>query len=251
MISSTPSLNVHLDRASATRALAGHVVQLAADAIAARGRFTWVLAGGSTPRELYELLASPEFRSTIDWSKVEVFWGDERCVPPTSPESNFNMAHEALLGRVLVPESQVHRMAGELAPGLAAEQYEGVLRRIFAGAHFPDVPPVFDLILLGMGDDGHTASLFPGSAALEEAAHWVCPAQKGDQWRLTLTFPVINAAREVVFLVTGAAKQAMLRNVIEPDGGAASWPAARVQPEAGSLRWFMDRDAAALLNLQA
>lgn len=251
MISSTAPLNVHLDRASATRALARHVVQLASDAISARGRFTWALAGGSTPRELYELLASPEFRSTIDWSKVEIFWGDERCVPPISPESNFKMAHEALLGRVPVPESQVHRMAGELEPQLAAEQYDAVLRRTFPAAQFPDVPPVFDLILLGMGDDGHTASLFPGSAALEEMAHWASPAKKGDQWRLTLTFPVLNAAREVAFLVTGAPKQAILRNVVEIKGGVASWPAARVQPKPGSLTWFVDRDAAALLNPQA
>ncbi len=250
VISANPPMNVHLDRASTMRAAARHVAHLAAAAISERGRFTWALAGGSTPRELYELLASAEFRSSIDWANVEIFWGDERCVPPTSKDSNFNMAQEALLGRVPVPNSQVHRMAGELQPQHAANQYNDVLRRAFPTAQFPHVPPVLDLILLGMGDDGHTASLFPGSAALEETAQWASAAQKGEQWRLTLTFPVLNAARQVAFLVTGASKQAMLRNVVEGARERTPWPAARVQPKSGALTWFVDCEATAMLSSQ-
>lgn len=246
-------LSVHPDRASVTRALARHLVQSAAAAIAERGRFTWALAGGSTPRELYCLLASDEFRAAVDWSKVEVFWGDERCVPPDAADSNFRMANEALLRHVPVPASQVYRMQGELEPEAAAEAYNGALRCAFPAAQYPNVPPALDVVLLGMGDDGHTASLFPSSPALSESQKWTCPAKKADQWRLTLTYPVLNAAREVLFLVTGSSKQTMLRNVLTAPSGAGMdravpWPAAAVHPKQGRLLWFVDRDAAAFVE---
>lgn len=226
------------------RALASHVVERARTAIRERGRFTFALAGGSTPKELYELLASPEFAPLVEWSRVEFFWGDERCVPPSSSDSNYRMAHEALLSHVPVPPSQIHRMAGELAPVTAAEGYNDELRRAFPGAQSPETPPSFDLILLGMGEDGHTASLFPGSPALRESKAWTCAVQKGDQWRLTLTFPVLNAAREIAFLVTGAAKRTMLENVLSAEAEGCPWPSAGVRPTQGRVTWFVDRDAA-------
>lgn len=242
------SLHVHPDQASAIDALARHVVAQARVAIAERGRFTWALAGGSTPRRLYELLASEQYRTNVEWSKVYVFFGDERCVPPSSDESNYRMAHEALLSRVPIPEGNVLRMAGELEPEVAAEAYARALGDVFATARFPEVAPQFDLILLGMGDDGHTASLFPGSPALEEKVRWVSAAKKGEQSRLTLTYPVLNAAREVVFLVMGVSKQTMLANVLGFKGGSPPWPAVNVRPTQGVLRWFIDEAAAALIQ---
>jgi 6-phosphogluconolactonase len=227
-------------------ALASHVAELARVAISERGRFTWALAGGSTPKELYQLLASAELATQVEWTKVEVFWGDERCVPPDSDQSNYRMAAEALLSHLPVPAAQVHRMAGELAPNAAADGYNVDLQRAFPTAQYPNVPPSFDLVLLGMGDDGHTASLFPGSAALHANTQWTCAVQKGEQWRLTLTFPVLNAAREVAFLVTGAGKRTMLENVLHADAAPAPWPAAFVRPTQGRVRWFVDRDAAPL-----
>lgn len=239
-----PALSIHPDRASVMHALASHVVHRARTSISERGRFSWALAGGSTPKELYELLASPEFAGQVEWSRVEVFWGDERCVPPNSSDSNYKMAHEALLSRVPVPPSSIHRMAGELTPAIAAERYNAELRRAFPDAQYPETPPSLDLILLGMGDDGHTASLFPGSPALQETRDWTRAVQKGEQWRLTLTFPILNAGREIAFLVTGAAKRTMLENVLNAKGDGCPWPSAGVRPTQGRVTWFVDREAA-------
>jgi 6-phosphogluconolactonase len=248
VIADTSSLHVHPDQVSVIDALAQHVVAQARVAVAERGRFTWALAGGSTPRRLYELLASEQYRTSIDWSKVYVFFGDERCVPPDSEESNYRMAREALLSQVPVPEDNVLRMAGELEPEVAAEAYTRALGDVFTTARFPDAAPEFDLILLGMGDDGHTASLFPGSPALGETVRWVSAAKKGEQSRLTLTYPVLNAAREVVFLVMGANKQTMLANVLGFKGENPPWPAVSVRPTRGALRWFLDEAAAVLIQ---
>lgn len=243
-----PTLSVYTDRDSVLQALAGHITALARQAIAERGRFTWALAGGSTPKALYELLAAEPFASQIEWQKVEVFWGDERTVPPDSPQSNYRMAHEALLSRVPVAATRIHRMAGELTPSAAAERYNYDLQRAFPSAVYPSVPPSFDLVLLGMGDDGHTASLFPGTTALQVEDQWAAVAAKGEgkalEWRLTLTFPVLNAAREVAFLVLGAAKRPMLENVLKADPNDTQWPSARVRPNNGRVVWFVDIEAA-------
>jgi 6-phosphogluconolactonase len=220
------------------------VATLGEEAIRRHGRFTWALAGGSTPRRLYSLLAQPPFLSCVAWSRVEFFWGDERCVPPDHPVSNFRMARETLLDVIQPDPAHVHRMHGEETPSTAVTDYEAELHRSF-GLHAGSPPPRFDLILLGMGADGHTASLFPHSAALREMQRWVTfDAVAG---RLTLTRPVLNAGAHVLFLVSGASKAARLKHVLRgPDEGL---PAQRVRPAPGRLEWLVDAAAAAGLEV--
>jgi 6-phosphogluconolactonase len=229
-------IQVYPDAAGLARAAAERFVTLAAEAIAERGRFLVALAGGSTPRLTYKLLASGDFTARIDWPRVHVFWGDERCVPPDHPESNYRMARETLLDGIAIPPQNVHRIRGELPPERAAEAYQGELER-FLG---PDGR--FDLILLGMGTDGHTASLFPGTPALEDRGSLAVAAyiERLPAWRVTLTLRVINASRHVVFLVMGAAKASALRRVQTGE----PLPAGLVQPADGHLIWLVDRDAA-------
>jgi len=216
-------------------AAANLFVKLAREAIAQRQRFTVGLAGGSTPRPAYSLLAEEPLIGQVDWSQVEVFWGDERCVPPSHPDSNYRMARQSLLDRVPIPPENVHRVRGELPPEDAAAHYRLELQTVLgAGGRF-------DLILLGMGTDGHTASLFPETAVLDEkdrsfAAVYV---EQLDSWRLTLTLPTVNAARHVVFVVSGVRKAETLARVRSGEG----LPAARVQPAEGELIWLVDRDA--------
>ncbi|HOF88113.1 MAG TPA: 6-phosphogluconolactonase [Armatimonadota bacterium] len=232
------TVTVYPHTAALAAAGASLIADRAAKSHAARGRFTLVLAGGGTPRALYAALPA-----SLDWPRVHVFWGDERCVPPDSPESNFRMAAEALLSRVPLAVEHIHRMPGELAPPAAADAYDAELRRAFPGAAWPR----FDLLLLGLGEDGHVASLFPNTAALEETARWVAATYvpRLDAWRLTLTLPVITHAAEVVMLVAGRHKAAILRQVLLEDGNL---PAQRVAPVAGALRWLVDAEAAALLD---
>ena len=239
-----PELHVMSTAEEAGQAAAGFLATLAERRIAAEGRFTIALSGGSTPRRLYQILASPPYAGRTEWERWHIFWGDERCVPPDHEDSNYRMAREALLDHVGVPSDHVHRMRGEAAPEEAAEEYVAVLREVF------QVPePHIDLILLGMGDDGHTASLFPGTGALEEssklvAGNWV-PELRAH--RITFTLPLINAARTVVFLDTDAAKAEVLRRVLEPRPGEALLPAAMVSPSNGAVHWFVTKDAARLL----
>lgn len=215
---------------------------LAAEAAALRGRFRVALAGGRTPRRLYECLAGDPHRSAVPWERVEVFWGDERWVPPDHPDSNFRLAHEALLAHVPVPAAGIHPMRAGGTPDEAAAVYERELRNAFGLSPAGGVPPRFDLILLGLGPDGHTASLFPGSPALDAVDHLVAapfvPALAA--YRLTLTLPVLNAAAHVVFLVAGADKAAVLRAAL---GGTERLPASRVRPRDGALTWLVDRAA--------
>jgi 6-phosphogluconolactonase len=225
----------------------------AAAAIRTSGSFKLALSGGSTPSGLYALLASPRQATRIEWSRVHVFWGDERCVAPSDPESNQRMARAALLDHVPLPAAHVHAIRGEGDPDAEATRYEQALREAFAT---PDGPPRsapgarFDLVLLGLGEDGHTASLFPGSPALRETRRWVMTAQSGPHAtaRVTLTPVVINAAAEVIFLVSGRAKAAILKRVLfgprEPD----PLPAQAILPRAGELRWLVDADAASALD---
>lgn len=228
-----------------SRAAAEEFAKLARQAIAAHGEFTVALAGGSTPRAAYQFLATAP---GVAWEKVHIFFGDERCVPPEHPDSNYGMALEALLSRVTVPAANVHRMKGEVEPAAAAEQYAGELRRHFRLSN-GDLPR-FDLIMLGMGDDGHTASLFPGSAALTEtsrlvAANWV---EKFQQYRLTLTFPVVNNAAEVMFLIAGAAKAKVVGEIFGKNGPPDRYPVQKIHPTAGRTLWLLDRAAAQLLK---
>jgi 6-phosphogluconolactonase len=208
-------------------------------AVAARGRFCVALAGGSTPRRSYQLLSRAPFRETVPWSQVHVFWGDERCVPSDDPRSNEGRARAALLDKVPLPPGQIHPMACTRGPKSAALAFETLLLDFFA----PEAPR-FDLILLGLGTDGHTASLFPGSKATKETRHLVVPVQgPGEDFaRLTLTVPVLNRARLVVFLVSGKDKAGMLRQILR--GPAGSFPAQLIVPEEGDLRWLVDREAA-------
>ena len=220
----------------------------AAGAIAARGRFIAALSGGRTPVALYTLLAKAPYMPHLLWARVHLFWGDERCVPPDHADSNYRMTRECLLDYVPIPPVNVHRMPGEMDPAEAAARYEGQLRDFFASRG--DSPPVFDFILLGLGEDGHTASLFPGTRAIRESARWVVghyvDAQKG--WRITLTPPVINAARMVVFIVSGAGKAAVVKEILEGPLRPDTLPAQVVRPTGGDLVWMLDREAAALLK---
>ncbi len=212
-------------------------------AIAEHGSFTVALAGGSTPEATYEILAR-DYADGLDWSKVHVFFGDERTVPPDHEDSNYRMAHEALLSHV--PVGGVHRMRGELPPTQAAAAYEGELREFFGAS---DEPPSLDLILLGIGEDGHTASLFPETSALEVHDRWVVanPVLKLETTRLTLTVPVINSARAVNFLVAGEGKAEALKQILEGDADPRQYPARLVQPADGPV-WMVDRAATRFLQ---
>lgn len=225
-------------------AAAEEVVRAAEEAVAARGRFTIALSGGSTPRSLFNLLAT-NARTTLPWDRMFFFWGDERHVPPTDPESNYRMADEAMLSKIPVAAGNVFRIATENPDAAAAaDAYEQTLRKFFQLG--PGEFPRFDLILLGMGPDGHTASLFPGTAALQDksrlvVANWV---EKLKTSRITLTLPVLNAARCVAFLVSGTDKADALKAVLEGDAPGEQYPSKLVKPSDGKLIWLVDRAAA-------
>jgi 6-phosphogluconolactonase len=233
-------------------AAAGRFVSAAATAIRASGRFTVALSGGATPQALYALLASEPYVSRVQWPLVHWFWGDERCVPPADPASNYRMAREALLDRVPVLAANVHRIRGEDDPGDAAAAYERTLRETFASP--PASGKRLDLVLLGMGADGHTASLFPGGAAVRERQRWVVAeyVKSVSMWRVTLTPVVINAAADVIFLVAGREKAAMLRRVLEgpyqPDVLPAQVIGRPPIPPDHPPRWMVDAAAAGELS---
>ncbi len=231
---------VFTDPEELAEAAAVEATRVLREAVRERGVATLVLAGGSTPRRLYQRLSAEPWRSRIDWSSLAVYFGDERCVPPDDPASNYRMAREALLERVPIPERSIHRIAGELEPAAAAARYEGVIGRTVG-----EESPRFDLVLLGMGADGHTASLFPGRAALAETERLVvattAPVSPVD--RVTLTLPVLNGARAVLFLVQGEDKAPALRAVAEAETLESTPPAGRVRPVAGELQWLVDRSA--------
>lgn len=215
-------------------------------AVAAGGRFCVALSGGNTPRGVYSRLAADR-RNVLPWDKTYIFFGDERHVPPDHPDSNYRMARESLLSKVPIPSENVFRIHSELPADAAAEQYDRELRAFFRLGD--DAWPRFDLILLGIGECGHTASLFPGSQALQEqsrlvVANWV---EKFQSYRITFTYPVLNHAQEVLFLASGQSKSQILREIFGP-AGKSNYPAQAVQPENGKLLWIADRDAASLLK---
>jgi 6-phosphogluconolactonase len=232
------------DRKEAARAAALEVAAAASDALSDRGIFRIALSGGSTPRALFDALARPPFSRRIDWRKARVFFVDERCVPPSNERSNYRLAKDHLLGPLRVPERNVFRMRGEEEPRRAARDYDRVLRSEFGRG-----VPRFDLVLLGLGVDGHTASLFPRTLALDENTKWAAanylPLQK--EWRLTLTFPVLNAARRVIFLVAGEEKRAAVAAVLARKRGSRSLPASLVRPKRGCLIWILDGAAAGVV----
>ena len=247
--------DIHIVAADAlTGAAADFVADRARRAIAERGRFTFALAGGGTPKPVYERLATEPYLSGIDWRHVEIFFGDERCVAPDDPNSNWRMARMALGHRLPIAEANYHRMRGENSPDEAAASYEAMLASRFGGDP-NDGPPMqgFDLVVLGMGDNGHTASLFPGLAAVTEQKRWVMAqyVEVAGMWRLTLTPVVINAARCVLFLVAGAGKADMLARVLDGPREPVVLPSQAIAPTAGELHWLLDTAAAARLRSAA
>lgn len=244
-------LRILEDGEELAREAADFVVWLGEQVIASRKRFRLALSGGSTPKALYGLLAGPALAKRLDWSCVFFFFGDERCVPPDHADSNFRMANETLLKPLKVAQDHIFRMQGEDEPEQAARRYEDGLRKQFGTA--APAWPSFDLILLGLGDDGHTASLFPGTQALNEQQRLVVQnrAPQGTKQRLTFTAPLINHAQAVVFLVSGAGKAPAVRAVLEDRAAdPRKFPAKLVQPENGRLIWFLDHAAAAELTIE-
>ena len=222
------------------RDAAHEFVREAQQTVQANGRFTVVLSGGSTPKKLYALLAQQEFATRIPWKQTFVFWGDERHVPPDHPESNYRMAYDAMLSKVPIPPSNIHRIHGEESPAEGADEYEKVIR---------DFLP-FDWVFLGMGPDGHTASLFPGTKALRETQRMVVSNWVGklNTYRITTTAPVFNSAAHVVCLITGEDKAAPLKAVLEGPYEPDQLPVQLVNPVQGRLLWLIDQSAARLLG---
>ena len=247
-MAATPEVHVLQDPQELATEAADLLLWLAERAISARGRFLIALSGGSTPRTLYETLTASDTRA-VEWSKVLFFFGDERCVPPSHSESNYHTAQTSLFLPLQIPDSHIYRMKGEEEPRAAAADYESVMRRVFSAAEDPW--PRFDLILLGLGDDGHTASLFPGTEALAERKKWVVPgvAPSGVRDRLTVTLDVINRADVILFLVAGPGKASIVREVLGTPESTERYPASLVQPVTGRLLWFLDAAAASALTM--
>ena len=222
---------------------ANTILELSQKAIQETGRFTIALSGGSTPKTLCELLAA-QYSQQIDWNHTFVFWGDERCVPPDDADSNYKMAQDALLDHVPLPASNIYRIKGEIPPEDTASQYQETLHKFFH-----DQLPNLDLILLGMGDDGHTASLFPGTSAVNEHTRWVVPnyVAAKQTWRITLTLPVVNNAANVMFLVSGSSKAQRLKQVLQGSYEKDQLPSQLIMPIKGNLIWGIDQAASSLL----
>lgn len=223
-------------------ALARHGAEwITSAAIAAKEMFRVSLSGGSTPKTLYQLLASDEFRNRFPWQRVSWYFGDERFVPYDSPDSNYRMVREAMFSKVPVPSENIHPIPVDGSPEEAAQQYERTLQDAYGAAILDPARPLFDVTLLGLGPDGHTASLLPGEPVLEERKRWVAAVSHGrPEVRITMTYPVIESSRRVAFLVTGSEKEPIFRAI---RAGTSQVPAARVQP-VGELFWFVDRGAA-------
>jgi 6-phosphogluconolactonase len=235
------------DSQSLARGAAEYFVSTVNQTLDTQSRCSVALSGGSTPKAMFQLLASNEFSSRLDWKKIHIFWVDERSVPPDHVDSNYRMTKEFLLDHAPIPLDNVHRILAELNPKEAAQIYEETLATWFGR---DSAVPEFDLILLGMGDDGHTASLFPHTAALAETDRWVVAnnVPKLDTWRITLTVPVINSATNIAFLISGESKAQTLHNVLEGEYAPQDFPSQRIQPERGHLVWLVDNAAASLLT---
>ena len=247
-MSASPTIEV-LDDATS---LALRAADLFREEVRARlesaGRFTVALSGGSTPRRLYRILSSAD-GPPMPWERIHLFWGDERHLPPDHADSNYRMVKESLLNLAPIPESNIHRIPAERSSAEeAAREYEAELRRFFSPGS--GAIPSLDLVLLGLGADGHTASLFPGSTLAADDEHLVTAGfiEAMNAHRISLTFPVINASGAVVFLVSGRSKAEPVKRILAEDPSAADLPAARVRPESGRLVWLLDHDAASLLN---
>ena len=243
-----PDIRICEDAAVLAQQTTDLFVRLAQESVAARGRFTVALAGGSTPKAAYAMLASAAYRDRVPWQQTHFFWGDERHVPPEHEDSNYRMAYEAMLSKVTIPATHIYRIAAEKEAQQAADEYEATLQTAFQLA--ASALPRFDLILLGMGPDGHTASLFPGTSAVREskrlvAAPWV---EKFNTFRITLTPPVLCNASCVVFAAGGADKTETLQHVLQGPYQPDLYPSQVVKPTQGTLLWLVDKAAARLLS---
>lgn len=223
-----------------SREAANIFISTAKGSIASQDRFTVAISGGSTPLRLFALLGSKTYADKVDWSRIHFFWVDERCVPKDDKESNFKGAWDALISHLPIPETHIHRIKGEESPDNGALEYEDDLQGFFGAGRVPD----FDLVFLGMGDDGHTASLFPASDSLKETEKLAVPVyvERLKSWRVTLTLPVLNNAKSTIFLVTGKNKADVLKEIIE--NKSLKYPAGLIKPIRGSLTWLIDEDAA-------
>ena len=231
------------------QSIADWMVKCIDDTLKIQNRFTLVLSGGNTPKGLYELISASPYREKIDWEKIHIFWGDERDVPFNDDRNNAKMAYETLLNHVPIPATQIHVMQTEnIAPEKSAEAYEKILHQYFPTAD--SELQTFDLVLLGMGDDGHTLSLFPGTAVIHENKLWAeayyLEAQK--IYRITLTKAIVNKSKYIAFLTTGANKAHALKEVLEGKYNPDLYPSQEIKPENGELHWFVDEAAAAQLN---
>jgi 6-phosphogluconolactonase len=234
-------IRIFNDLETLSQAAAEMFVELASQAVSATGRFSVALSGGETPRRTYEILASVPMRAKMPWEATHVFWGDERCVPSGDPRSNYLMARQVLLDHVPVHANHIHPIRGDMPPVQAAARYEQQLRAFFSGGQ-----PVFDLILLGMGANAHTASLFPHTHVLDEGQRWVAEVYLADQdmFRVTLTAPLINRANEAIFLVSGAEKASVLQGVLEGAYQPHELPAQLIRPKGAHPIWLVDKAAA-------
>jgi len=251
-MSAVPDIRIHSDSQAEAEAAAEFVLEVGKEAVRAKGRFLIALSGGATPGILYRALASPPFADRFDWSRTTFFFSDERCVPPNDPRSNYALADKTLFTPLNITSSQVYRMVGESSdPQAAASEYEQQLRH--ATKTVSSAQPSLDLIMLGLGEDGHTASLFPGASILHDPQCAIAAVRspKDPPNRLTMTLAVINRASVILFLVAGAGKAGVVRAILEPKTEAErQLPASLVKPEEGRLIWFLDRAAAAELPIQ-
>jgi 6-phosphogluconolactonase len=238
-------IRIFSDLESLSLEAAGLFVQQAQSSADRRGRFCAALSGGRTPVRLYEILAEPIFHNKVPWNRTHIFWGDERCVPADDPKNNALMTRQRLLDHVPVPPEQIHPILCQKAPAKSAEQLRDLLVHFYAGG-----PPIFDFVLLGLGENGHTASLFPYDEVLRDQDAWTSSiyVQEQDMYRVTLMPAVINRARLVVFLVSGDSKASVLKEVVQGSADPYRLPAQLIRPEPGELVWLVDRAAAAMLD---
>jgi 6-phosphogluconolactonase len=239
-------LHIAKDPAQLSENVAAWISNYILEVLQEQERFTFVLSGGSTPKQLYSLLAKAPYNMMIPWKKIHFFWGDERDVPFDDERNNARMAFRELLDKVGVSPENIHVMRTDIGPEAAAAEYENILK-----SYFGNDGPTFDLVLLGMGDDGHTLSLFPGTAVVHEKKAWVKSffLESQDMYRITLTAPVVNRAACVLFLTTGAGKAITLKNVIEGTFNAEKFPSQLIRPEKGELHWFVDEAAAGAMEV--
>lgn len=242
-------INIYKSPDDLSKNLAGWMCDTINSTLQEQEFFTLVLSGGNTPKNLYKVLGADEFKDKIDWSRLQIFWGDERAVPITDDRNNAKMAYEILLDNISIPKEQVHAMRTDIEPVFAAKEYEKILRTFFT-----NTVKSFDLVLLGMGDDGHTLSLFPGSPLIEEndEDEWVKSVYNDEQkmYRITLTPLIVNRSSHIAFMVDGLKKANVLKEVIEGSYKPLQLPSQIIKPASGNLYWFIDKDAAQELQDQ-